>query len=183
MADKKITELTEDTAPSMTDLVPTVKDPGGTPLSRKVQITNLLALMQGNIINLVNNDGVSHYAGTVVIVDTTIDNGCKKTTSAGDPKVIGIAAETVAASATGKYYQIGQASVLVQGNVARGAWLIASATSGRAAQYGYLETVLGWHRNRADGVRWRRGGERDRANQHPAQLDRTASAAGDDIDK
>ena len=101
MADTKITGLTEDTTPSLTDQVLTVKDPGGTPLSRKVQITNMLKLLQGNIIYLTNNDGVAHTAGTVVIVDTSIDNGCKKTTSSGDPKVIGVAAETVSAGASG----------------------------------------------------------------------------------
>jgi hypothetical protein len=143
MADQKITALTEDTAPSLTDLLVTVKDPGGTPLSRKAQIGNVLSLLQGNIIYLTNNDGVSHYEGTVVIIDTTVDNGCKATTSSGDPKVIGIAAETVSASATGKYYQIGQATVLVQGNVARGDWLRASATSGRAESAGVLKPTSG----------------------------------------
>jgi hypothetical protein len=37
----KITGLTQDTAPSATDLVYTVKDPGGTPLDRKVEIKDL----------------------------------------------------------------------------------------------------------------------------------------------
>lgn len=143
MADSKITGLTQDTAPSLTDLMVTVKDPGGTPLSRKVTIGDALKLLQGNVIYLTNNDGVAHYAGTVVIVDTSIDNGCKKTTSLGDPKVIGIAAETVSAGASGKYFQLGQATVLVQGNVSRGAWMIASTTSGRAAQYGYLKPSSG----------------------------------------
>lgn len=143
MVDQAITGLTEDLTPSLTDLMETVKDPGGTPLSRKAQIGNVLKLLQGNIIYLTNNDGVAHYAGTVVIVDTSLDNGCKKTTNLGDPKVIGIAAETVAAGASGKYYQLGQATVLVQGNVSRGAWLIASTTSGRAAQYGFLKPASG----------------------------------------
>lgn len=143
MADSKITGLIQDTSPSLTDLIPTVKDPGGTPLSRKVTIGDALKLMQGNVIYLRNNDGVAHYAGTVVIVDTSIDNGCKKTTSSGDPKIIGVAAETVSAGASGKYYQVGQATVLVQGNVSRGTWIIASTTSGRAAQYGYLKPTSG----------------------------------------
>ena len=36
MADVAITGLTADTTPILTDLVESVKDPGGTPLSRKV---------------------------------------------------------------------------------------------------------------------------------------------------
>lgn len=41
MADKKITQLTEDTAPTSDDLVETVHDPGGTPASRKATLANL----------------------------------------------------------------------------------------------------------------------------------------------
>lgn len=41
MADKKITQLTEDTAPTSDDLVVTVNDPAGTPVSRKVTLNNL----------------------------------------------------------------------------------------------------------------------------------------------
>lgn len=44
MADTKITGLTEDTSPSSSDIVPTVKDPGGTPLNRKVTLANLLRI-------------------------------------------------------------------------------------------------------------------------------------------
>lgn len=42
MADTKITGLTADTSPSSSDIVPTVKDPGGTPLNRKVTLVNLV---------------------------------------------------------------------------------------------------------------------------------------------
>lgn len=38
----RISQLTEDTSPTGDDLVETVQDPGGTPLSRKVKIQNLL---------------------------------------------------------------------------------------------------------------------------------------------
>lgn len=44
MADQKITELTEDTAPALTDLLANVEDPGGTPVTKKVTIANVLAL-------------------------------------------------------------------------------------------------------------------------------------------
>lgn len=41
MADLKITELTENTAPIGTDLIPMVDDPGGTPATQKITLTNL----------------------------------------------------------------------------------------------------------------------------------------------
>jgi hypothetical protein len=46
---RKTTQLTEDTAPLVTDLVMTVDDPAGTPLSKKVQITNLPTVAAGGI--------------------------------------------------------------------------------------------------------------------------------------
>lgn len=44
MADQKITQLTEDSAPALTDLLANVEDPGGTPVTKKVTIANVLAL-------------------------------------------------------------------------------------------------------------------------------------------
>lgn len=41
MADQKITDLTADSAPTSDDLVVVVNDPGGTPVNRKVTLTNL----------------------------------------------------------------------------------------------------------------------------------------------
>ena len=46
MADEKLTALTEETAPALADIMYFVDDPGGTPLSRKVTIQNLL-----NVVN------------------------------------------------------------------------------------------------------------------------------------
>jgi hypothetical protein len=43
MADKKITELTAETTPLSTDLLPIVIDPSGSPETRKITIANLLA--------------------------------------------------------------------------------------------------------------------------------------------
>lgn len=42
--DKKLTELTEEASPVIDDLLYMVDDPDGTPLSRKVEIGNVLAL-------------------------------------------------------------------------------------------------------------------------------------------
>ena len=54
----KITGLTPDTAPISTDLIETVKDPGGTPLSRKVTFANAIkALVAGSDTEVQYNDG------------------------------------------------------------------------------------------------------------------------------
>jgi hypothetical protein len=45
MADKKITELAENTAPIETDIFPMVDDPGGSPVTQKVTRQNLLKLV------------------------------------------------------------------------------------------------------------------------------------------
>ena len=41
MADAKITALEENVTPLSTDLIPMVDDPGGTPVTQKVQLANL----------------------------------------------------------------------------------------------------------------------------------------------
>ena len=45
MADLKITELTENTSPITTDIIPMVDDPAGTPLTQKVTLANLGLLL------------------------------------------------------------------------------------------------------------------------------------------
>ncbi len=45
MADSKVTALTENTAPILTDVMYVIDDPGGTPASQKVTLTNLLKLI------------------------------------------------------------------------------------------------------------------------------------------
>lgn len=42
----KITEMTEDASPATTSLVETTKDPSGTPLTRKVSLANIFALLR-----------------------------------------------------------------------------------------------------------------------------------------
>jgi hypothetical protein len=44
MANKKITELTEETSPAGADLLPLVDDVAGTPTTKKVTVTNLMTL-------------------------------------------------------------------------------------------------------------------------------------------
>lgn len=41
MADQKITQLTENTSPILTDILPMVDDPGASPATQKVTLTNL----------------------------------------------------------------------------------------------------------------------------------------------
>lgn len=47
MADSKITALTECTDPQLTDIIPIVDDPGGTPATKKVTLTNIKTLVSG----------------------------------------------------------------------------------------------------------------------------------------
>lgn len=54
MADQKLTALTEDTAPASTDYAYTVKDPGGTPLSRRATWLNIL---KGQALGILTSDG------------------------------------------------------------------------------------------------------------------------------
>lgn len=54
MANSKITDLTADTSPSSSDLLETVKDPGGTPLSRKATLLNVL---KGAALGVLTSDG------------------------------------------------------------------------------------------------------------------------------
>ena len=45
MADLKITQLTELTSPIVSDILPIVDDPAGTPLTKKLTIANLISLI------------------------------------------------------------------------------------------------------------------------------------------
>jgi hypothetical protein len=61
MANSKITQLTANTTPLSTDIMPMVDDPAGTPLTQKIAISDLMALFK----NPVSNDGAS--LGTTAI--------------------------------------------------------------------------------------------------------------------
>ena len=97
----------------------------------------------GGSFECYNNDGVTHAVGTVVIIDPSVDYGVKKTTTAGDYKVFAIAIESVSSASLGDYTDVGRIEVLVQGNVTRGDWLVASSTSGRAASVGVSKPASG----------------------------------------
>lgn len=62
MADKKITELTAlGAAPAGTDIIPMVDDPGGTPVTKKVTVANLLAAQTAGNLSDYNFDGNSIF--------------------------------------------------------------------------------------------------------------------------
>jgi hypothetical protein len=79
---------------------------------------------------LTNKSGGDLTAGSVVIKSPTASAFTTTTTIAN--KVIGVLGETIANNLPGAVYQVGLVTVLVQGNVAVGDQLCASATAGRA---------------------------------------------------
>ena len=54
MANKKITELTEETSPQGADLLPLVDDVSGTPTTKKVTVTNLMSLAPVQTADIAN---------------------------------------------------------------------------------------------------------------------------------
>lgn len=73
MADAKITELTENTTPITTDILPVVDDPAGTPLTVKVQLGNLpVSTPQQTAINLKADLASPTFTGTPTLPTGTI---------------------------------------------------------------------------------------------------------------
>jgi hypothetical protein len=64
MADTKITALTKLTSAASTDILPIVDDPGGTPVTKKITVSNLLNLEYGGLY-------VTGGAGTQALAATT----------------------------------------------------------------------------------------------------------------
>lgn len=67
---KKISDLDEETVPILTDLLEMVDDPGGTPVSKKVQIGNLPS---GGIWEQIASYNASVDVGTITLNFTTVD--------------------------------------------------------------------------------------------------------------
>ena len=86
--------------------------------------------------SLTNKRGTAVVAGNVVILDTTNNEAFKTTTTDTDPLVIGVASEAISNNAAGNVLRVGKSTVLVQGNVAYGDWLVTSTTDGRAKSAG-----------------------------------------------
>jgi len=90
---------------------------------------------------MINNSGGDLNAGSVVIADPAA-NSFITTTTEGDA-VIGVLGETIANGVAGSVWQVGLATVLVQGNVAIGDKLCSSTTAGRAKTATTYQGVFG----------------------------------------
>jgi len=77
MADQNVTELSEDTAPSLTDLIYGVKDPASTPLDRKLTWETVQLLLKPTIIV---DQGIATVV-TLVATDLNKTHLFKNTTS------------------------------------------------------------------------------------------------------
>lgn len=90
-------------------------------------------------VRLTNQSGGTVVANDVVVVDTANDSSVISTTTEGNTRSIVIVADTsIINASTGAFYQVGKATVAVQGNVARGNYLMTSTTAKRACDAGSL---------------------------------------------
>jgi hypothetical protein len=78
MANKKVTDLTANTAPAASDVTHIVDDPGGTPLNQKITLQNLLKVINGLTAY---GATVDDTADTLAIYDTS-DSAAKTITLA-----------------------------------------------------------------------------------------------------
>jgi len=95
MADSKITALTALTSPLVTDIIPIVSDPGGTPVTKKSTLQSIADLFK-NITEVLTNKDLSsstnkfpvgtviqtvtvNYSTTTTATNTTIDTGLAAT--------------------------------------------------------------------------------------------------------
>lgn len=81
---------------------------------------------------LTNKSGGQVIAGDVVVADTTTAESFKTSTTLGDTTVIGVAAETIAADASGVVLYGGIQDVLITGSATLGQFLRQSTTAKKA---------------------------------------------------
>jgi hypothetical protein len=81
MANKKITELTEETSPVGADILPLVDDVSGTPTTKKVTVTNLMTLAPQGDLEAANNLSDLNDAATA---RTNLGLGTAATTASTD---------------------------------------------------------------------------------------------------
>lgn len=86
--------------------------------------------------DLTNTDGTTLTVGMVVIQDVAVASSVKRTTAVNSVLPVYVVMESILNAATGRVAYGGFCTVLVQGNVAIGAYLGTSATTGRAASQG-----------------------------------------------
>lgn len=117
-------------------LVPDEDDPD----SDGTKLTWITLETGGGSAQLTNKDGEAAPLGGVVRVDADADSAFQGTTYYRDRRVAGVAGEVIEQDDEGKVLVGPQrALVLVQGNVARGQWLVASTTKWRAQAEGYAK--------------------------------------------
>ena len=116
MADAKITELTELTAPTDDDLLAIVDDPGGSPVTKKVTRQNLLKLVSapaddvsasGFIISLTANQNQAF--GDVCYIDSDGEAHIADASVIASGKALVMAVATITAGNPGNYLVIGVA--------------------------------------------------------------------------
>lgn len=84
-----------------------------------------------------NKSGANLGLGAVVVGDDANDKAFKTTTRINDSSVLGVLGAAISDQAAGLVLTGPQlATVLVQGNVARGDWIVTSATAGRGQSAG-----------------------------------------------
>jgi hypothetical protein len=94
--------------------------------------------------SMTNKSGGDLAAGAVVILEAAYDDAFTTTTIASDRRILGVLSESIANNAAGLVYTAPEkCTVLVQGNVARGDFLVTSTTAGRASSVGKLKSGPG----------------------------------------
>jgi hypothetical protein len=74
MANVKISALAENTSPISTDIMPMVDDPGGTPVTKKVTIANLITYIAAFTVTLTNKRITPRVASTTDDSTAVIDS-------------------------------------------------------------------------------------------------------------
>lgn len=89
MADSKLTELTEDTNPTVDDLLYVVNDPGGTPGEKKVTIENLLSLCTpGSFVDRGDPSAYDWLVGDFTTDNSWYDLDCSSIVPAGATHIL-----------------------------------------------------------------------------------------------
>lgn len=94
-----------------------------------------------SIITLLNNSGVAVSDGTLVVLDTSVDNAFLRASTDVDTKVIGVVQGTINAGASGPVAVQGVRELNVTGTINRGDRIVASTTVGSGRRVAAGETV------------------------------------------
>lgn len=146
MADAKITALTEDTAPQPTDILATVDDPAGTPVTKKAQIANLP--LSNGLLNWVSGvyytgqGGATEEEGTNAITADILYALPIKIPNTGDVTADRISIDVTSAAGGGSLARLG---IYQNSNGVPGALLLDAGTvavDGTGAQEASISQVL-----------------------------------------